>query len=115
MFLGISLVIQLLRLHASNPRGKGLIPAWGTMIPKAVWYSQEKNACFYRPRMLPVMTRLVIVHRSLGRRVYYLPHVTKNLGNLREKLTGTLKTEVFLVIYKTDIITKKLNDVKLEA
>lgn len=61
------------------------------------------------------MTRLVTVHRLLGRRVYYLPHVTKNLDNLREKLIGTLKTEVFLAICKTDIITKKLNDVKLDA
>ena len=61
------------------------------------------------------MTRLVTVHRLLGRRVYYLPHVTKYLDNLREKLIGTLKTEVFLAICKTDIITKKLNDVKLDA
>ena len=40
---GISLAVQCLRLHASNARGVGSIPAWGTKIPHASWYGQEKN------------------------------------------------------------------------
>ena len=32
---GISMVVQWLRLHALNTGGFGLIPGWGTKIPRA--------------------------------------------------------------------------------
>ena len=35
--LGISLVVQWLRLHLSIAAGTGLIPDWGTKIPHAAW------------------------------------------------------------------------------
>ena len=38
-----SLVVQWLRLHASNAGGTGLIPVWGTKVPHAVWHSQKKK------------------------------------------------------------------------
>ena len=34
---GTSLVVQWLRLHASNAGGSGLIPVWGIKIPHAMW------------------------------------------------------------------------------
>ena len=34
---GTSLVVQWLRLHASNAGGDGLIPGWGIKIPHAMW------------------------------------------------------------------------------
>ena len=33
---GTSLVVQWLRLHASNAEGMGSIPGWGTKIPHAI-------------------------------------------------------------------------------
>ena len=36
-----SLVVQWLRLHASNAGGMGLIPGWGSKIPQAVWHHQK--------------------------------------------------------------------------
>ena len=33
--IGVSLVAQWLRLHASTARGTGSIPDWGTKIPHA--------------------------------------------------------------------------------
>ena len=41
--LGISLVVQWLRLHASTAEGLGSIPGQGTKIPHAVWYGQKKK------------------------------------------------------------------------
>ena len=38
-----SLVVQWLRLHASNAGGAGLIPGWGTKILHAVWHSQKQK------------------------------------------------------------------------
>ena len=40
---GTSLVVQWLRLHASNAGGVGLIPGWGTKIWHAVWQNQNKK------------------------------------------------------------------------
>ena len=41
---GTSLVVQWVRLHASNEGGAGLIPGWGTKIPHTAQYGQkEKN------------------------------------------------------------------------
>ena len=40
---GNSLVVQQLRLHASTTGDSCLIPGWGTKIPQATWYDQEKN------------------------------------------------------------------------
>ena len=37
-----SLVVQWLRLHASNARNVGLIPGQGTKIPHAMWHGQKK-------------------------------------------------------------------------
>ena len=41
--LGTSLVVQWLRLGASNARDVGWIPDWGTKIPHAVQCSQNKQ------------------------------------------------------------------------
>ena len=38
-----SLVVQWLRLCASTAGGTGSVPAWGTKIPHAVQYGQEKK------------------------------------------------------------------------
>ena len=38
-----SLVVQWLRLSASNARGMGSIPGQGTKIPHAMWHSQNKQ------------------------------------------------------------------------
>ena len=38
---GTSLVVQWLRLHASNAGGAGLIPGWETKIPRAMWRGQK--------------------------------------------------------------------------
>ena len=38
---GTSLMVQWLRLWASNAKGVGSIPSWGTKITKAVWCSQK--------------------------------------------------------------------------
>ena len=40
---GTSLVVQWLRLGASNAGGVGSMPAWGTKIPYAVQCSQKKR------------------------------------------------------------------------
>jgi len=40
---GTSLVVQWLRLHASNARDMGSIPGQGTKIPHAMHRSQEDN------------------------------------------------------------------------
>ena len=40
---GTSLVVQWLRPHASNARGTGSIPGWGTKIPHAAGYDQGKK------------------------------------------------------------------------
>ena len=45
---GISLVIQWLKLHASNAGGMGLIPGWGTKIWHAVRQNQNKNKIYER-------------------------------------------------------------------
>ena len=39
----ISLVVQCLRLHASNAGDMGLIPGWRTRIPHATGCSQKKG------------------------------------------------------------------------
>ena len=41
--LGLSLVVQWLKLCASTVGGAGSIPGWGTKIPHALWYSQKTN------------------------------------------------------------------------
>ena len=41
--LGTFLAVQWLRLCASNARGVGLIPGWGTKIPQAAQYGREKK------------------------------------------------------------------------
>ena len=41
--LGTSLVVQWLRLHASNAGGMGLTPGRGTKITHAVWHGQKKK------------------------------------------------------------------------
>ena len=43
MLRGTSLVVQGLRLHASNSPGMGSIPDQGTKIPQAVWHDQKKK------------------------------------------------------------------------
>ena len=40
---GTSLVVQWLRLHASNTGGLGSIPGWGAKILHAVWCGQKKK------------------------------------------------------------------------
>ena len=40
---GTSLVVQWLRLPASNAGGEGSIPGGGTKIPRAAWCSQKKK------------------------------------------------------------------------
>ena len=37
------LVVQWLRLHASNAGSTGSISGWGTEIPHAAWLSQKKK------------------------------------------------------------------------
>ena len=44
---GNSLVVQQLRLWASAAGTMGSIPAWGTKIPHAMWYAQEKKSPSY--------------------------------------------------------------------
>ena len=39
---GTSLVVQWLRLHASNAGGVGSVPGWGTEIPYAMGYGKKK-------------------------------------------------------------------------
>ena len=39
--MGTSLVVQWLRLGASDARGMGLIPGRGTKIPHALWHGQK--------------------------------------------------------------------------
>ena len=39
--LGISLVVQWLRLHILNAGATGSIPGWGTKVPHASWHSQK--------------------------------------------------------------------------
>ena len=41
--MGTSLVVQQLRVHASNAEGMGLIPGWGTKIPQAEQWGQKKR------------------------------------------------------------------------
>ena len=41
--LGLPLVIQWLRLYASNAEGIGSIPGWGIKIPHALWPKNEKH------------------------------------------------------------------------
>ena len=41
---GTSLVVQGLRLHASNSSAMGSIPGQGTKIPQAVWHDQKKKS-----------------------------------------------------------------------
>ena len=41
--LGSSLGVQWLTLYAFNAVGMGLIPDWGTKIPHALWYGQNKH------------------------------------------------------------------------
>ena len=41
LIIGISLVIQALKLHVTNAGGAGLIPGQGTKISHAMWYSQK--------------------------------------------------------------------------
>ena len=43
MYLGNSLVVQWLGLHAFTAEGVGLIPGWGTKIPQAAWCGQRKK------------------------------------------------------------------------
>ena len=43
IMLGTSLVVQWLRLWASNAGGSGLIPGWGTKILHAMKYDQKKE------------------------------------------------------------------------
>ena len=38
---GTSLAVQWLRLCASNARGMGSIPGWGTKIPYVVWHGHK--------------------------------------------------------------------------
>ena len=40
---GTFLVVQWLRLHASNARGRSLIPGRGNKIPQPMWCSQKKK------------------------------------------------------------------------
>ena len=40
-FMGTSLVVQWLRLHAPNTGCMGLIPDWGTKIPHATCCCQK--------------------------------------------------------------------------
>ena len=40
-WIGTSLAVQWLRLCASNARGTGSIPGWGTKIPHAAWHGQK--------------------------------------------------------------------------
>ena len=42
---GTSLVVQLLRLHASTAGGVGLVAGLGTKILHATQHSQEKRNC----------------------------------------------------------------------
>ena len=41
--IGISLVVQWLRLHTSIAGGTGTNPGQGTKIPHASWYGQKKK------------------------------------------------------------------------
>ena len=41
--LGTSLVVQWLRLHASNAGGAGSLPGWGTKIPHAPQHGSAKK------------------------------------------------------------------------
>ena len=42
-YVGNSLVIQWLGLHASIAEGTGSIPGQGTKSPQATWHGQKKN------------------------------------------------------------------------
>ena len=42
-FVGNSLTVQWLGLHAFTAEGTGSVPGWGTKIPQAVWCSQKKE------------------------------------------------------------------------
>ena len=44
--MGTSLVVQWLRLHASNARGTGSILGQGTKIPHALLHGQENKKKF---------------------------------------------------------------------
>ena len=48
--LGISLAVQWLGLCTSTAEGTGSIPAWGTMIPHAVWLVQKDKDCLWLVR-----------------------------------------------------------------
>ena len=37
------MLVQWLRLHASNAGGMGLIPSEGIKIPQAMWHSQSEK------------------------------------------------------------------------
>ena len=41
LYLGKSLTVQRLRLHAFSPEGMGLIPGLGTKIPQVTQHSQK--------------------------------------------------------------------------
>ena len=45
---GTSPVAQQVRLYSSSVEGEGLIPGWGTKIPRAVWCSQKVNKCTFK-------------------------------------------------------------------
>ena len=42
-FSGTPLLVQWLRLCASNAGDVGLIPGWGTKISHAMWHGQKKK------------------------------------------------------------------------
>ena len=48
--LGSSLGVQWLTLYAFNAVGMGLIPDWGTKIPHALWYGQNKHKNKHPPQ-----------------------------------------------------------------
>ena len=50
--LGRSLMVQWLRLLASNARGEGLVPGWGSKIPLASQHDSKQNktsdTCYFQ-------------------------------------------------------------------
>ena len=76
MDIEISLVIQGLKLRASNAWDAGLISGWGTKIPRVIWPSRgkkEKNGhcldillCEARLSLPDVEDKLCLVYASLG-------------------------------------------------
>ena len=63
-----SLVVQWVRLHASNAAGAGLIPGQGTKIPYALSQKKKKKAsCILGVNSLTEERKILTEERKLGK------------------------------------------------